>query len=246
MPLITPVECVDGYYFKRDDRFTAYGLSGAKVRGAEYLIRKGYREGYRKFTTVGHRKSPQIHIVGTLCKKMGLAFTGHTPQGELPEAFNGFNIVQHRAGYNNVIAARCHTYAKENGYYEIPFGMIDMGVIDLTSIQTFNVPLDTKRVVIPVGSGVNLCGILKAFRKRRLQIPIVGVVVGKSPVKLLDAYALYGWQSQVTLVDAKEKYSVPAKVTEFCGIELDPIYEAKCLPFIKEGDLFWIIGIRNF
>jgi len=121
-----------------------------------------------------------------------------------------------------------------------------MGVIDLTSIQTFNVPLDTKRVVIPVGSGVNLCGILKAFRKRRLQIPIVGVVVGKSPVKLLDAYALYGWQSQVTLVDAKEKYSVPAKVTEFCGIELDPIYEAKCLPFIKEGDLFWIIGIRNF
>jgi hypothetical protein len=27
-------------------------------------------------------------------------------------------------------------------------------------------------------------------------------------------------------------------------VELDPIFEAKCLPFLEAGDLFWLIAIR--
>jgi len=28
-------------------------------------------------------------------------------------------------------------------------------------------------------------------------------------------------------------------------MELDPIFEAKCLPFLQPGDLFWVVGIRQ-
>lgn len=29
------------------------------------------------------------------------------------------------------------------------------------------------------------------------------------------------------------------------NVELDKIYEAKCIPFLKEGDLLWIVGKRK-
>ncbi|KKK60758.1 hypothetical protein LCGC14_3021180, partial [marine sediment metagenome] len=29
------------------------------------------------------------------------------------------------------------------------------------------------------------------------------------------------------------------------GIKLDAVYEAKCIPFLEPGDLFWIVGIRR-
>lgn len=246
MESLTPIEYKDGVWFKRDDKYRFYGLYGAKVRGAKYLIQKGLQEGYRKFTTVGHRKSPQIHIVGTICQRMQLDFVGHAPMGKLPEAFKDFDIRQHRAGYNNVIAARCREFAKDHGYFEIPFGMIQRDVIMLTAQQIFNIPNAVKRLVVPVGSGVNLCGILHAFKQQKIKTPIIGVVVGRRPEGFLKDYAPFGWRSMVTFVDALEGYSKEAETTEFYDIELDPIYEAKCVPFIKKGDLFWIIGKRTF
>lgn len=245
---LTPIECRNGIYFKRDDYFTFMGLCGAKVRGAKYMILKGIEKGYTKFTTVGHRKSPQIHIVGTIVRELCTCyeFVGHTPEGELPEAFEHFNIIQHKAGYNNVIAARCHEYAKQNNFYEIPFGMEDVNVMRLTMEQVAEIPKEVKRIVIPVGSGVNLCGVLMALRKQGLHIPVLGVTVGKSPLKLLQKYAPFGWQTMCTLVAPDTPYSKPAVQTQLCGVELDPIYEAKCIPFVEPNDLLWVVGIRTF
>ena len=245
--LTTPIEYVDGIYVKREDKFEFNGLRGAKVRSALYLINKAIDLGYKKITTVGHRKSPQIQIVGEICKHFDLEFVGHTPQGELPEAFSNYNIIQHKAGYNNVIAARCHQYTLDHkDFYEIPFGMISRESILLTADEVFNIPLNSKRIVIPVGSGVNLCGVLLGFRKYKINIPITGVVVGMSPIPLLNKFAPFGWQNKVELVDAQVPYAKQIDNCIFNGIELDPVYEAKCVPFIKKGDLFWIIGIRNF
>lgn len=245
MAQLTPIEKHGDVFFKRDDLYTYEGLCGAKVRGAVHLINAGLERGFTKFTTVGHRKSPQIHIVGTICKSLGLQFVGHTPEGELPDAFKEFTIQQHRAGYNNVIAARCHKFAVENKFYEIPFGMERDDVVNLTMQQVDKLP-DCKRVVVPVGSGVNLSGILRAFRRLKIRVPVLGIVVGRSPVKTLEKYAPFGWRAMVELREAGVDYAKPAKETVFNGITLDPIYEAKCIPFIEKGDLFWIIGKRTF
>jgi len=244
--MLTPIEFKDGLYFKREDLFEFNGLRGAKVRAALYLIDKTRQQGYKTVTTVGHRKSPQIQIVGEICEHFGLNFVGHTPQGKLPEAFNKYNIIQHKAGYNNVIASRCHSYAIENNCFEVPFGMVTRECIMLTAEQVLNIPKEVKRIVIPVGSGVNLCGLLLGFRKYKINIPIVGIQVGMSPLKLLSNYAPFGWQKTATIIESGEPYAKQYDNCYFHGIELDPVYEAKCTTFIKSGDLFWVIGIRNF
>lgn len=243
---LTPIECRDGIFFKREDKFEFIGLHGAKVRSAYCLIQKAMAQGYTKVTTVGHRKSPQIQIVGELCKHFHLEFIGHTPQGELPEAFSKYNIIQHRAGYNNVIASRCHNYAIENDCFEVPFGMISRDSMMQTAEQVRRFPPGIKRIVVPVGSGVNLCGILLGFRQYDIHIPILGIQVGMSPLKLLKDYAPFGWQKDVTLIESPIPYAKQINDCVFHGIPLDPVYEAKCINYVEEGDLFWIIGIRNF
>jgi transposase len=39
-------------------------------------------------------------------------------------------------------------------------------------------------------------------------------------------------------------YDYYIKDNIFCDIDLDPIYEAKCIPYLQEQDLLWIIGHR--
>jgi len=29
------------------------------------------------------------------------------------------------------------------------------------------------------------------------------------------------------------------------GLALDPYYEAKCVPYLRPGDLFWVVGRRG-
>jgi hypothetical protein len=39
-------------------------------------------------------------------------------------------------------------------------------------------------------------------------------------------------------------YHQHAPVAALGGLELDPVYEAKCLPFLRPGDLLWVVGRR--
>ena len=44
----------------------------------------------------------------------------------------------------------------------------------------------------------------------------------------------------------KSKYNYEKVIIkDINGIILDPIYEAKCVEFLEENDLFWIIGKRR-
>ena len=47
-------------------------------------------------------------------------------------------------------------------------------------------------------------------------------------------------QSTAKILTAKVS---TAKVTKLFDIELDEIYEAKCIPFVQPDDLFWIVGV---
>lgn len=243
---LTPVEKVGNYYIKRDDLFKYANQRGGKVRSALYLI-KGAKADC--LTTAGNRNSPQINIVSSIGKKLGKPVVAFTSTGELgPEVElakqKGATIKQVSPGYETVITRRAKDYAEKSGCAYIPFGMDTPDVHHLTANQVKNIPNDVKRVVIPVGSASSIIGVIKGIMEYKKGVKVLGVVVGANPIKKLDKY-VPNWRSVASLVFPKLKYHEPAKETNFQGIDLDPFYEAKTLPYLKLGDLLWVVGVRE-
>jgi len=243
--IFTPIYRHGNIWVKRDDLFAIAGVNGGKVRSCYNLM-----QGAKGVTTAGSRKSPQINIVASISKQMGIPFYAHCPQGELGEELmyakeKGAIIIQHKAGYNSVIKARAKQHAKELGFLEVPFGMMCDTAIEETRKQVANFPVGVKRIVIPVGSGMSLSGLLNGLIDKGITIPVLGVVVGASPERTLNAFAPMGWQNMVKLVNAGVDYHTEIVENDYNGILLDPIYEAKCTKFLEEDDLFWIVGLRE-
>lgn len=242
---LTPVEWYGDIAVKRDDLFTFGGVCGGKVRSCLALA-----EGAEGLVTSGSRYSPQVNIVAHVAAERGIPCHVHTPQGELsPEVKSaqqqGAEVIQHQAGYNNVIIARSRKDAVSTGWTEIPFGMECQEAITQTRQQVANIPQGIERIVIPVGSGMSLAGVLWGLKDQGMTIPVIGVVVGAEPTERLNAYAPPDWESMVELVPSGSEYHEDAPDTFWNGIALDPHYEAKCVQFIEPGDLFWIVGIRE-
>jgi 1-aminocyclopropane-1-carboxylate deaminase/D-cysteine desulfhydrase-like pyridoxal-dependent ACC family enzyme len=248
--VLTPIQRLGEIWVKREDLFNVYGANGAKARSCFYLVEKAKQKGYKLITTAGSRKSPQINIVAQICKHLDLKFVAHCPQGELGSELKaaqlaGAEIIQHKAGYNSVIVARAKTYAEENKGFEVPFGMMCREAVSQTFYQVTKIPTEVERIVIPVGSGMNLCGLLHGLKRANIKIKVLGVVVGANPLKTLNKFAPSGWENMVTLVNAGLDYHHEVKENELGGIVFDPIYEAKCIKFLQPKDLFWTVGIRS-
>lgn len=244
-PEQTPVEQRGAFWFKRDDLFCMGGVRGGKVRTCAALAR-----GAQGIVTAGHRSSPQVNIVANVARALGIPCAVHTPGGELtPElraaVLQGAEIVQHPAGYNNVIIARAREDAQARGWTEIPFGMECQEAITQTASQTVNIPEGVKRIVMPVGSGMSLAGVLHGLKRAGRDIPVLGVCVGAEPIKRLDAYAPEDWRSRAKLVQSRLEFHQHGAALELEGVPLDPIYESKCVPFLEPGDCFWLVGLRQ-
>lgn len=245
---LTPIQEISGIFVKRDDLFVVNGVRGGKVRSCYSIISKN-KDKYAGVCTAGSRQSPQISIVHAVAKHFNLQSVAHCPQGELSENLKqdkatGCNIIQHKAGYNNVIIARAREYAQANNFLEIPFGMECPEAVTLTARQVENIPNDVKRIVVPLGSGMSLCGILHGLIKFNKNIKVLAVQVGGEYLERMEKYAPNNWESMVEIVKSRHDYHT------HCGdrigdISLDPVYEAKCVEFLEEGDLFWIVGNRE-
>lgn len=248
---LTPIEEKNGYFFKRDDYYEFAGIRGGKVRSAKRLIEKGMEQGYSTFTSAGSKQSPQIVILSRISEYYKVNFVAHCPSGELSEELKSIQnnkftqIIQHKPGYNSVIISRAKKYSKENNVYYIPFGMECREAIEQTQEQVYNIPSGVNRIVVPVGSGMSLAGILNGLEKYKMNhIPVLGVSVGADPIKRVQKFNPF-FYSNFNIVYSKLDYHTYVKENQFEGIILDPIYEAKCIPFLEKGDLLWIVGIRN-
>lgn len=250
---LTPVEAHGGYLAKRDDLYTLGASAGGKVRTClaiveAYTRHVGQPQG---LVTAGSRQSPQVNIAATVAAHLGLPCRVHVPAGDLtPEleaaAAAGAVVVQHRPGHNSVIKARARQDAADRAWLEIPFGMESPLAVQQTARQVANLPpVISGRLVVPVGSGMSLAGILAGLEAQgRDDLPVLGVVVGANPGRVLDKYAK-GWRHRVDLVDAGLDYHAHAPTTRLGDLELDPVYEAKCLPFLGAGDVLWVVGCRE-
>lgn len=253
---MTPIEEIDGYYFKRDDKFEIYGTKGGKSRSAYQLIQQGIKNGFKEFVTAGSRMSPQCEIVSTICEKMGLKCHLFMPSGKETSVLmniskNSLSVLHKcEVGYNSVICSRAEKFAKGNGFFYIPFGMECLENIEITKHQVKNIPSNVKRIVIPCGSGMSLISVVKGLEHYgMLDKKVLGVQVGKNPINNLNKFlgyknSLFGNNVDYEIIKSSLDYHQIPDITTFCGIDLDPIYEAKCIPFLEKGDLLWIVGKR--
>ena len=247
---MTPIKSHGGYKVKRDDLFEVAGIRGGKARACQALAL-----GAPGLVTAGSRSSPQVNIVARIAKHMGVPCRVHVPTGQLsPEVQEaqdaGAEVLQHSPGHNSVIVARAREDASRLGWVNIPFGMECKGAVAQTRKQAENVAEayaagEFSRLVVPVGSGMSLAGILHGLKDTGCKIPVLGVVVGADPTKRLDKYAPKDWKRMVTLRKSGSDYHSPAGVTQLGDLQLDPIYEAKCIPHIQTGDCLWVVGVRH-
>ncbi|HVI66900.1 MAG TPA: pyridoxal-phosphate dependent enzyme [Bradyrhizobium sp.] len=248
----TPLQQVDNLLVKRDDLFKIAGVCGGKARTCWAM-----GQGAPGLVTAVNRSSPQGDVVAHVAKALGVPCRVHVPTGKLgPELVAaqaaGAVVIRHSPGHSSVINARARDDACERGWRVIPFGMECIEAVEQTAAQArstvaqmYNQQAGALRVVVPVGSGMSLAGILHGLAQAAFTVPVVGVVVGADPVKRLDKWAPKHWRNLCQLVQAGIDFHKPAPVVRLGDMELDPIFEAKCLPFLQPGDLFWVVGIRQ-
>jgi len=251
----TPVERHGDVWLKRDDLYSYAGRYGGKVRTCQRYGERAVATGAVGLITAGSRHSPQVSIVSAVAAHLGLACRVHVPTGattpELDAAMSaGAEVCRHKPGYNSVIISRAQRDAAAYpDWLYVPFGMETDVAVEETSHQAEALDVPCERVVVPVGSGMSLCGVLAGLCARQvarhLAPPrVVGVVVGADPTHRLDTYAPMWRISGTELLDAGVPYArhVEASVG---GVDLDPVYEAKCVPFLEAGDLLWVVGHRR-
>lgn len=249
---LTPVQYVEeeGIWLKRDDLFEVCGVRGGKSRSAYQVIIQLLEKGYKTIVTAGSRQSPQCEIVSFICEELGvdcklfMPFGGDTSVITHIKENSHTEIIRVRPGYNNIIIARAREYAQNRNCGYVPFGMECMENVEVTSKQVQNLPVNKiKRLVIPVGSGMSFSSVVTGLIEFGIDLPLLGVRVGKDPSKILETYAeglqFLDYEIVTSSVDYHD--SVEAYVGD---VQLDPIYEAKCREYLQEGDCLWIVGKR--
>jgi 1-aminocyclopropane-1-carboxylate deaminase/D-cysteine desulfhydrase-like pyridoxal-dependent ACC family enzyme len=246
----TPVELHGDIWLKRDDLYSFAGRHGGKVRTCQLIAERAKVRLCVGLITAGSRQSPQVSIVSAIAKHLGMRCRVHVPAGpdtpQIDAALSaGAEVVRHTPGYNTVIVARARDdYFHSPGWAHVPFGMETDLAVRMTSTQVASaLEVGPSRIVVPVGSGMSLAGVLRGAEAVG-PIPVLGVVCGADPRRRLDRYAPL-WRAQnVDLVSASVDYHrhVTADVD---GVDLDPVYEAKCAEFLRPGDLLWVVGHRR-
>lgn len=248
---LTPVQYKEkeGIWLKRDDLFEVCGVRGGKSRSAYQVIQQLLEQGYKTIVTAGSRQSPQCEIVSFICESLGvdcklfMPFGGDTSVITNIKQNKHTEIIRIRPGYNNIIIARAREYAQDRNCGYVPFGMECPENVKVTSHQVLNLPKECKRIVVPVGSGMSFSSVVTGMIEHKIDKPILGVRVGKDPMKILQEYAFGLDFLNYEIIQSPVDYhdSVEAYVED---VQLDPIYEAKCREFLREGDCLWIVGKR--
>lgn len=239
--------------YVRNDLVTfTNGVNGGKAICIKRLLDEAISDGYKGVVTSGSRTSPQIEIVSQMTKELGLTCDIFVPKGQptniLKFIEENTDAVIHtsNAGYTSTATGQAKKYCIEHNLAYIPFGCECYENLECIYKVMMELPLDTyKRIVVPIGSGTAFVGIVNALNQlEHTEIEVLGVQVGMDPQKTIDKFMVPYNEVKYTIVKAEQDYKefYPNPVID--GIELDPQYEAKCIPFLKEDDTLWIVGRR--
>ncbi len=255
--MLTPIQKVGRLWVKRDDTFRVAGVCGGKARTCLYLAGRAQERGATGLVTACNIHSPQAAIVAAIAKSMNLEckvfvnkHSNTTPEIELARAY-GADITVAESTYDSVAELRAHQFVHSlrfvdsRPWYLIPFGMQCKEAVNQTAKQVRYIPKGVKRIVVPVGSGMSLCGVLKGLQGYGRDIPVLGVSVGRYPRSSIRKYGPKDCTHMFDIVTSELAYGTPAPSTRIGNIEVDAVYEAKSLPYLLSGDLFWLVGHRS-
>lgn len=250
---LTTVEKRGSHYYKREDEFVINGVCGGKARVINEIVTRQMYCGYTHFVTCGSRDSRQCEALAKVCELHGVSSHIFMPSGNDTDIIRSIEETKYatihrtKVGYNTVLIAESRKYANNTGAFYIPFGMGMTETLEIQSKQVENIPLDVKRIVVPCGGGMNMIAVIKGLESiGRTDVEVVGVQVGANPYKTFNAWLpntlFEECKIKYSFVKADGEYGKAAKETVIDGVELDEMYEAKCIPFLKDGDLLWIVG----
>lgn len=250
---LTTVEKRGSHYYKREDEFVINGVCGGKARVINEIVTRQMSCGYTHFVTCGSRDSRQCEALAKVCELHGVSSHIFMPSGNDTDIIRSIEETKYttihrtKVGYNTVLIAESRKYANNTGAFYIPFGMGMIETLEIQSKQVENIPLDVKRIVVPCGGGMNMIAVIKGLENiGRTDVEVVGVQVGANPYKTFNAWLpntlFEECKIKYSFVKADGEYGKAAKVTMIDDVELDNMYEAKCIPFLNDGDMLWIVG----
>lgn len=242
---VTPIEKVGDVYVKRDDLFVFAGVNGVKARTTLRLL-DGNTKGV---VTAGVRQTSQGIVVANVAQAKQIPCIVVVPTGKLTEEMvymqlAGAEVRQVAPGYKSVVNARARELAQELGYVFVPHSMETTESIASMALQLTNLPAEVERIVVPCGSGMTMAGILHAVVNGNHNVKVIGVGVGGKVEPRLDKFGPANWREFAEVVYSPLKYEVHAP-NVLGHITVDPVYEAKALPYLQSNDLFWVTGIRK-
>lgn len=257
----TPVERHDGILVKREDLFELHGVRGGKVRQALTLLDMTIRIASHPTNRIGlmgfgGRRSTTAASMAAAARERGRECIFHTADGQTTAEMThaaelGAEVVRHRPGYLSVAEARAREQGRKLRW---TVGLKHPACVAATSVQakkTFvEMATDEQtfdQIVVVAGAGIHLAGICSAMHQMGMEHKVIAVQVG-APLDetFLDVQAGgTSWRKRVRVVKCPEKYEYESPARFLGSLELDPLYEAKALPYLRKGDLFWVSGIRG-
>lgn len=249
----TPLELYGNVHVKREDRYLhPSGARGAKARALDGVFCAMAAAGTKGVAVGVARTSSIPAVVAVVARHYGMVAAIHTAAGRTGgEEFvaaraAGATVHEHRPGYQSVIAARVAAQAATPGWATVQLGLEHPLALAAVAAEAATCPLpDYNRLVVTVGSGMMLASILHGLARRGINKPVVGVCVGQDPVARLDRHAPPGWRGMVTLVPPATPFNRPAPLFGRLPLRLDPYYEGKAAPHVRDGDLFWVVALRS-
>ena len=267
--MLTPVQHIDGLYFKRDDLYRPFGegVNGGKMRQAMMLV-ESVKDSYSGVISYCSIHSPQAPITAAAAKHYGLPciiLYGGTkretvqaaPMARLCLKYGARVVIGARSGRHNVLHAKAREIAVKNNYFIVQYGINLTAHSDVllraVSEQVANIPDELENLIITCGSGITSTGVmvgLKNYGKRVKNVHLVATAPDRREF-IHDQLKRYGADREFHYHDLFHEPGFQYEKNQeaaYAGIELHPHYEAKTMKWFansgipKEGTLFWIVG----
>lgn len=254
---ITPVENIDGLWFKREDKFLPFGaktVNGGKLRQCFSLINE-IKDKYQGVISFCSINSPQAPITAAVAKHFNLKcmifYGGTTKQNlmknemaKIAKEYGAEIEIAANTGRHNVLLNKAKEYAEKNNYFVIEYGFniikypnLLLGAI---SNQVQNIPDELDNLIVTCGSGITTTGILIGihnYKKKVKQIHLVNTAPNRLE-KIKDNLSKYGidikeFDIQIHDLFHRKNFSYDKGIKViYKGIKMHPNYEAKSFSWL--------------
>lgn len=258
---ITPIRTFGGIWVKREDWAHWSGPefpSGSKVR--QYVEMANHTASLTPPPCIvgcSANSAMQIYVAATAKQlgTLGIIYTAKRKDRTAATLYAermGAEIIEIKPGYLSKIRKEARQRSINLGQV-VPWDRTK-AIVD-TVVQCANIPLGTKRIVVPTGSGLTAAGLLIGTNSTDIEIvacctsPMADtakiILLAQATMKFKYPTLKWGQMHQRLIVEPpKYKYDIPVISQLPDGTPLDPFYSAKAWEFIRPGDLFWPVGLR--